>query len=303
MNGLINWQKDQAQNFGQTCQLFHHTFADHQDLKDEALAHLIDAYPYEGVEVFTMGHDPIKTKEWYFGRRGDHDGKALMAAVKAGRIWINLRKANRVSPKIDALMKALFAEIEEKTGKKTFKPDMGLLISSPRAQVFYHLDMPLVMLYQIRGEKKVYLYPPTAPFIDPLSLEGLALGINDEQLPYEPQWDGDAFIHVLKPGEMLSWPQNAPHRIVNEDCVNVSLSVEYLTTKALLRANALYTNGLLRKMGLKPSLRSHAVGDVVKFALARAHKALKHKKQKSPLKPAFSLAKHDASQIEFDPVT
>jgi hypothetical protein len=283
--------------------LFTHNLDKSDLFSDEALINLIDHYPHEAVEVFTMGYDPTDSTQWFFGRRGKHDGKALMDAVRRGRIWINLRKSNRVSPDINALMEQLFDEVAAFSGVRSIKPDLGLLISSPNAQVFYHLDMPLVLLFQIRGQKRVYLYPPSTPYITEPLLEGLALKENDEQLPFDLAWDKDAFVHDLKPGEMLSWAQNAPHRIVNGDMVNVSLSVEYMTGAGLWRANKLYGNGLLRRwFKVAPSLDNDPKWlDLPKIVLARMIKAFGgFKGHKSPLKPAFTLDENDPAVIHFD---
>lgn len=293
---------DRARDFGKETLLFHHNLHESPLFSDAGLIALIDAYPKDQVEVFTMGEDVTKPDQWFFGRRGRHDGAALMQGVKEGRLWINLRKSNRVSPDIEALTQTLFAEVTEQTGVSCYKPDLGVLISSPNAQVFYHLDMPLVMLYQIRGEKKVYLYPADAPYFTDTSLESIALRENDETLPFDAKWDEAAYQHILKPGEMLSWTQNAPHRIVNQDCVNVSLSVEFMTAPGLWRANVIYGNGLLRRwFGLKPSLKTARWLDPLKVALSRVSKVLGgYKGMKSPLKPSFSLADDNPAKIVFD---
>ena len=51
----------------------------------------------------------------------------------------------------------------------------GILISSPNAQVYYHADLPGQSLWQIRGTKRVYIYPPVAPFLTPEQIERIIL--------------------------------------------------------------------------------------------------------------------------------
>ncbi len=226
-----------------------------------------------------------------------------MAGVKAGRLWLNLRKVNHADPAIGALCDAMFAEIQSHTGVRTLKQDLGLLISSPNAHVFYHLDIPLVMLWQVRGVKKLYLYPPHSPCVSDRDMEGVALRESDEQLPFDSVYDDMARVHDLKPGEMMTWTQNAPHRIVNHDMVNVSLSIEFMTPKALWRANVLYANGVLRRwFGLNPSLKgSPKVLEPLKLVFARAVKALGgFRGNKSPLVPKFSLDASQPGVILFD---
>ncbi|OYW82186.1 MAG: hypothetical protein B7Z26_03840 [Asticcacaulis sp. 32-58-5] len=296
MTGLLTWSEYQRQNFTKKTLLFSHGLANSELFTDEALIELIDRYPPEKLEVFSMGYDPSNWGQWYLGRRSGLDGRALMDGVKAGRLWLNLRKVNHADPAFNELCGRMFAELEAETGQKTLKPDLGLLISSPKAHVFYHLDIPLVMLWQVRGVKKLYVYPPKAPFVTNPNLEGIALRESDEQLPYEAAWDEAAMVHDLKPGEMITWPQNAPHRIVNHDMVNVSMSIEFMTPTAIWRANVLYANGCLRRwFGLNPDIdKRFRTWEAVKIIYARAIKAFGgFNGAKSPLTPRFSL---DASQ-------
>ena len=121
-----------------------------------------------------------------------------------------------------------------------FRSDLGLLISSPKAQVLYHFDSPLVMLWQLRGRKRVWVYPPEAPYLQREQVEALVTGRSTEQIPYDPAWDRAAQVFELEPGMMVSWPQNAPHRVENGDMLNLSLSIEFMTPEALLHANVAY---------------------------------------------------------------
>jgi hypothetical protein len=204
---------------------------------------------------------------------------------------------------VKALADRMFEEIGAQTGQSTLKEDLGLLISSPGAHVFYHLDTPLVMLWQLRGVKTVHVYPPRDPFVSDAHLEGVVLRESDEQLPYEFGWDRDALIHDLKPGEMMTWVQNAPHRIVNHGMVNVSLSIEFMTPKALLRANLIYANGCLRRFfGLNPSLKKSPRWLVpLKIAFARVVKLVGgFQGYKTPLKPRFTLDAEHPGVLHFD---
>ncbi len=303
MDSLLNWTQEHARRFTRDNLLFDHSLHTSDLFGDEALISLIDRFPREGVEVFTMGYDPATSGQWFFGRRGNLDGRALLEGVKAGRLWLNLRKVNHHDPTVNALCERMFEEIAAKTGVSTLKPDLGLLISSPGAHVFYHLDMPLVMLWQLRGIKTIHVYPAAAPCVRDADLEAVALRESDEQLPFDPAWDRMALIHDLKPGEMMTWVQNAPHRIVNGDMVNVSLSIEFMTPKAIWRANLVYGNGLLRRwFGLKPSLNKRVLWlEPFTVALARIVKLTGgYRGNKSPLKPRFSLDAARPGVLLFD---
>ena len=304
---LLNWTDGSRRDFGKQNLLFNHTLADSELFSEEALIALIDRYPRESLEVFTMGYDPTVFGEWHLGRTvsdfGKMDGRALMAAVKAGRLWLNLRRVNHADAAVRELCDRVFAEVKAETGQTNLKNDLGLLISSPNAHVVYHLDIPMVMLWQIRGVKRVYLYPVDAGFFSDTQIEGIALRESDENLPYATAMDEKALVHDLKPGEMLSWPQYAPHRIVNGDMVNVSLSIEFMTPKSLWNANVLYANGLLRRwFGLNPSMtKSPKILEPLKIILARVAKAFGgFKGNKTPLVERFSLDPARPGELIYD---
>ncbi len=300
---MLNWTPEHRAHFTRQNLLFTHDLDKSELFGDEALIALIDRYPRDKLEVFTMGYDPTTSGQWFFGRRGELDGRALLDGVKAGRLWLNLRKVNHHDPLIHDLCDKLFADIQKESGQRTLKEDLGLLISSPNAHVFYHLDIPLVMLWQVRGVKTLYLYPPEAPCLTEHDREAVALRESDEQLSFRTEWDAHALRHDLKPGEMMTWVQTAPHRIVNHDMVNVSLSIEFMTPKAVWKANVLYANGCLRRwLGWNPSLaKSWTVLEPFKIAFARLVKARGgFKGHKSPLKPSFSLDADRPGRIVFD---
>ena len=133
----------------------------------------------------------------------------------------------------------------------------GILVSSPDAQVYYHADLPGQWLIQISGRKRVYVYPNTPPFLKPQDLEDIALFNREVDLPYAPWYDAHAQVFDLEPGQMLTWPLNAPHRVENLGTVNVSMTVSY-GTDDIGRAGIInLANGLLRhRFGYTPKSRS-----------------------------------------------
>lgn len=303
MNYLIEWNEENQKDFGDKNQILKHELHKNEIFSDEGIIELIDNYPQKDLEIFTMGFNPHGWGEWFLGRRDNLNGAQLLEAVKTGRVWLNLRRTNLSNPKIAKIAEQIFTEIKEKTGIATFKEDMGLLISSPNAHVYYHADTPLVMLWQIRGIKRVYLYPAEEPFISDSQIEAINLRENDEQLKFDKSFEDGAFVHDLKPGEFLTWKQNCPHRIENQDCVNISFSIEFLTPKSAWRANVIYANGCLRRyFGLNPSLKnSPKFLEPFKIIYARIIKVLGGYKGKKNLpQPSFSINPNKLDELIFD---
>jgi len=282
--------KATRQQFGQAPTKHSHTLHRDPMFTDTGLAALLDRYPREYVGVYRMGDTP---ESWECGRLGQISGEKLVQAVKEGRIWLNLRAADQRDPALAEMNQRIFSELKEMIpGFRPFNTDLGLLISSPGARVFYHLDVPRVMLFHLRGHKKVWVYPRTEPFVEAHGLECVVSQKTEEDIPYRAEFDADGQCFDLQPGQMVHWAQNAPHRIDNNDDLNVSLSIEFMTPMAQLRANVILANAWLRdKAGLNSGIESKPnVGWLPKFVLARLIRILepRHRKPKV-LQPTFVL--------------
>jgi hypothetical protein len=70
---------------------------------------------------------------------------------------------------------------------------------------------------------------------------------NDEELPYQPSFDQHALAFDLKPGDVISWPQNAPHRVTNLGTINVSLSTGLSTIASEQRTLIFLANRFFRR--------------------------------------------------------
>lgn len=277
MSVITDWTDEKGRDFTRANLTFAHGLHERPMFSDEGLIEVLDRYPRDKLGVFTMGEDPVAWETWRKGAAGDLSGEQLFEAAMAGRIWLNLRATNEHLPNYAALCDEIFADkAAHAPGVKTFKRDLGLLISSANAQVFYHLDVALVSLWQIRGTKRVWVYPVAEPYVSDEALERIVLRETAEQFAFDPAWDAGAQMHELTPGRMVTWAQNAPHRIENGPMLNVSLSVEFMTPEALMRANVIYANGLMRRrLGARPAIqRGISPLTLGKFALARGAKAL-----------------------------
>ena len=291
---ITDWDAGKAAAFGKKPLRFRHGLHERPMFNDAGLEAVLDRYPREKLGVFTMGDNPVDWKSWRRGAANGFTGSQLLEAAQTGRIWLNLRAVNAYLPEYETLSHEMFTDLEANApGLRTFKRDVGLLISSANAQVFYHLDVSLVTLWQLRGQKKMYVYPAHAPFVGSEQLERIVRRETPEQMPYDPSWDARAEVYDMTPGDMVTWQQNAPHRITNGSMLNVSLSVEFMTPQALLRANVLYANARLRRAGLQPQVQAMGPTAMAKLGLARLEKATFKVKERSAPPPTFTL---DASR-------
>jgi len=274
---LADWQPHHATLFGEHILRLKHRLADSALFSDMALARLIENTPPAHLYVNTMdrrSHNPRSRRE---GATGGLSGVQALEAVRAGNIWINIHKPGETDPAYAELLGEIFAEFEGRVpGLKTYRRSMTLLISSPNVQVYYHCDVPGQMLWQMRGVKRVYVYPNKAPFLSQPTMEKVVLGETHETgMPYELWFDDYAETIDLAAGEMLHWPLNCPHRVVNHDCLNVSMTTEHWTDELRNIYAVNYANGILRRALGSKTLSRNTSGPSFwgKAALAAAIKS------------------------------
>jgi hypothetical protein len=246
---LENWTPEQAARMEQTIFVAQHRLHTLELFNDGRLIELLDRHPRADLGINTMGDDPARRADWQEGRAGSLDAAELLEAARIGRIWLNVRRVMDHHHEYAELVLALYEDLERTCpGLKTFNHSANLLISSPSALVYYHLDCPVNMLWHIRGRKRVWAYPLEAGLVSDETIEGVLCGEKSEELDYRPEWDKLAAAHDLEPGEIITWPQHTPHRVVNTEGLNVSLSTEHMSPRAVRRNNVFLANRHFRRL-------------------------------------------------------
>ena len=254
MKNCIDWSADQYKDFGREPQLSKHSYHELPLFEKDALVELLDNYPRKWLQAFTMGEDPCRNDEWKcVDIVPEMDGESLWRAAENGRIWYNITHIEKYNDDYRDLINGMYDHL---SANCQHMPDMRanystLLISSPKAQVYYHLDAEPNMLWHLRGQKNIWVYPAMdTRFVPQDYIEDIYAGAIDENLPFEPEFDSHAKQFTLQPGDVASWPHNGPHRIQNID-MNVSLATSYLTHDTYKREYVQLANRfLLRKLGV-----------------------------------------------------
>ncbi|MCF6320626.1 MAG: hypothetical protein L3J32_02515 [Rhizobiaceae bacterium] len=279
---IADWEPRYAENFSKENLLLHHRLNETGLFTREALAELIDKCPAQNYNLNTMGYDH-ENPQWREGIVRGVSGKDVISSIERGRMWLNMRAVESVDIRYKHLLDKLFSEFESNVpGFDSFKTKMGILVSSPLVQVFYHADIPGQSLWQLEGEKRVYVYPAGEPYMSQKSLEGIILGETEEEIPYHSKLDEGATVYELEPGEMVHWPLNCPHRVENMDCLNISVTTEHYTSDIRKSFAVNYANGVLRRVfgmnNLAPSINGPMV--YPKAALALVWRKLNLNKSK-----------------------
>jgi hypothetical protein len=274
---LVHVPARERSQMGRSTFVAKHNLADSELFTDEALVDLLDNHPRDRIVALTMGTDVGNPDE---NRRAIHDGVSgaeLLRAVKRGRLWLNVTEVHRGHAPYRALIDELYRQLAEQCPGFVPKEARGtLLLSSPNALVYYHVDGPPSVLWHIRGRKRVWVYPALdEALVAREALEDIFAGARHEYVPYRADFDERAQVIDLEPGDMACWPQNAPHRVTNLDVLNVSLSTEHLTRESRGRARVYCANRFLRsRLGYgEGSTHEHGVRSLLKYVLYRAAKA------------------------------
>ena len=255
MSIIQDWSEQDKQNYGKVIQAKPHNLAESGLFTDEALAALLDRHPNEKIDVCTIGHDSNASLKHYTVDFRGYSGRELIKAVKKGSIWINIREAMTYDEAYKPLMDKTYKDLERCTGKDRLRRNCrgGILISSPSAKVPYHCDPTMTLLWHIRGKKRVWVYPTSSEFLPEEAYEAVVLGEEDQDIPYNPEFDKDAAVYDLPENTLVAWPHTSPHRVENQTYC-ISMVMEFTSKTSAYRNSVMYTNGLLRRhFGRNPS--------------------------------------------------
>lgn len=220
---------------------------------DDALAYALQNYPAEFMDINPYGYDDGEPHRFETGTRGRLNGQELVAAIRNGELWVSLSNIEMAWPALWAAATDNFHDIAVGyPGLNAIKRTGQLIISSPRTSVPYHFDLAGVVLFHMRGRKRVFVYPGDEAHLSEEVMERVVTKQTTEDLPYSQDFERDAMVFDLMPGEAVIWPLYAPHRVENLDAFCVTLSVDFQTWGTRLRNGALYTHAVLRHRGVQP---------------------------------------------------
>lgn len=274
---VTEWTPEAKADFRQRVTVGRHNLHERPEFSDEALARLIDRHPRELTDFCTMGELAEGKDSWRAGDPGDYGGDELIEAVRRGKLWINLRRAMTDDPELYPIFEGMITDLQRlNPGYRPLNFESGILISSPTAQVFLHSDVSETVLWHVRGKKRIRIYPATEPYVSDAHMEAILHHEQTEDLPFDPRWDADCEAVDLEPGMFTSWPLHGPHRVQNLDGLNVSVTMEVVTTDSLVKNNVLYANGVMRrKFGWTPkSAKTSGPGALMKLGLSKLAKTM-----------------------------
>lgn len=303
---LLPWPEDDCRQFGRRFQKSRHRLEETGLFTDEALATLIDAYPRHLLQAFVVGLDPTRMEENIPVDTTGVSGADAIEAIKRGRLWFKLLRIHEWQGPYAEVVDRLYREMTAKCSH--FDPltrGAILFFGSTASQVYFHLDSKPNMLWHIRGRKRFWLYPLEAGLVSQKGLEDVYTMVTDEDLYFEEGFDRHATVFDLEPGDVLSWPQNSPHRVVVTQGMSVSLGTLYETDASVRRSNVIYANALLRnRLGLQSlSMAEHGVVPSAKSFFFRAMRraGMVREAPRKPYRTSYILDPHGERGVRMLP--
>jgi hypothetical protein len=229
---------------------------------DEALVHALSRYPgklFDSNGQVSLGFD----------EQGLADGEGVLEAVKAGKLSVTLRNVEQAHPGLWAEALAAFRKFAPAFGvRKPGKLSGQLILSSADASAPADFASTGVVMFHLRGVKRVWIYPANETFLPQATLEAVLSGATAE-LPGSALHDAAAWRFDLVPGEALAMPLYAPHRVENQEDICVTLVLTYETVESRATNGAHIANSILRRRGRKIA-RMEKTPMIARFALSIA---------------------------------
>ena len=261
---LVEWSAEEGAAFATRPMLSRHGLHRLDLFTDAGLVALLEGYPRDRLQAFTMGTDVTKPKEWKPVDTRNISGADLLSAVKRGRLWMNILQVHVVDPRFSAVVDQLYDELSGCCpGFRPHRKSATLLISSPTALVYYHVDAQPNLLWHIRGTKRTWIYPAgDRELINQTLMEDVFASFADEEAPFRPAFDQKAAAFDVTPGDVVSWPQNSPHRVTNVEGLNVSLSTVHETEESDRRKTLFCANRFFNRTCGLPTRSTKETGTV-----------------------------------------
>jgi hypothetical protein len=124
-----------------------------------------------------------------------------------------------------------------------------IFISSPGSVTPYHIDHEYNFLLQIQGTKHMTIFDPAV--LDEQAIERFYRG-EHRNLVFDESLVARSRTFVLKPGDGVHVPVNAPHYVLNGPEASVSFSITFRTPEGDRRSAVYQVNDKLRRLGLRP---------------------------------------------------
>ena len=237
---------------------FEHRLAAHPLLQMPRLLEAAEEIARQGKKdhLFAFDSRPADTKTKFYALDKKDDITGTLRRIEEAGAWLKLIQMNEVLPEYRALCNELIAELDGLTGLSLSR-DISysiftVLIASPGIVTPYHIDHESNFLFQLQGDKDIYLFPhDDRQILSEQEIEGFYRGI-DDAAEYRDQFPDAGRQFPLTPGVAIHNPPLGPHWVQNGNNVSISLSLAFSRPDLEFTARVRQANLCLRQLGLSP---------------------------------------------------
>ncbi len=241
-----------AREFGQRPFRVRHHLADHPLFQLDRILQLAQFLPEDRVEYnagdLSVNMDPAQTP------RNGLSAQETIRRIAECRSWLVLKNVEQ-DPEYGDLLNRCLAVVEQQGHPDAQRIDLReafLFVSSPGSITPYHIDPEWNFLLQIRGTKFIYVFPSDRSILSEEELERFFSGAH-RNLVFKEEYQQQARLFELTPGEGVHVPVTAPHWVKNGDEVSISFSITFQTRVSERRGIIYRVNHALRQRGWKPT--------------------------------------------------
>lgn len=189
-------------------------------------------------------------------------GEAV-SKISEGRSLLRLSGAHEFDPRYEEIHHRILDEAGMLFGfalrEKVTWSSMMILLSSPGVITPYHIDHQSNLLFQIQGEKDLWLFDheDRTVLTDDEVERYYAGSVNAAD--YREALQPAAHRYRLTPGFGAHNPSLGPHWVKNGPSVSVSVSLNFSLGELEARARVYQMNRYLRRLGFSPRPPQHSV--------------------------------------------
>ncbi len=160
-------------------------------------------------------------------------------------------------PVYGPLFQELTAKITALCGDQ-MRHDMGLgeasiLISSPNRITSYHMDRDCNFLFQVAGDKTLYVYDQSDRQLVPHEAREQFYSGNANSITHPGPGHRSGHAYELHAGDGVHIPVFAPHCARVHDNISVAVAVIFFLRTVIDEGRIYHVNALLRKLGASPT--------------------------------------------------
>jgi hypothetical protein len=245
-------------SFNTACFEFGHQLGEHPLFSIGQLMELAERMIASGGAHQVVGFSATRGgPERKFDQLARRDGaRDALADIEAGSSWLRMSFVQAADPRYREIHDQILEEAEFYSGSPVLRnlswSSMTVMVSSPTVVTPYHIDHESNLLFQIAGEKDIWLFDANdSRVLADEEIETFYIG-NIHAASFRPDAEGLGRRFHLSPGRGVYNPPLGPHWVKNGGAVSVSVSLNFSLRPSERQARVYQMNYYLRRMGRHP---------------------------------------------------